>query len=375
MEVRLLVGGKSRKFWYKDGVADTDLVEFVGGTGGYTGTDIYYFVSGSTGGVSGSLFGGDLTASGSIKALAGFSGSLTKLSDGTSFLVAGSNVTITSASNGQVTISSTGGGGGSSRSLFTDPFDSKINATGSLALAGALGSSYVSTDAGSSVFLFVSGNIGTTSAKSSRIALFGGDILTSGSIFVEDSTGYTQINQSGGNLSIRNRALAGQLVVSVNTSIGNTVNFLDVRPNGMAVNTKVAILPSIFSGPANPFNSTDTSFFIGGSAGSKDGSSGGTTVVGGDLLVSGSTYIGNSTSNFAYFNARLSSDIIPDGNRTRNLGSENLRFANIYTGDLHLRNERGDYTLIEEEDCLTIRFNKNGKRYRFLLERAPEFDD
>ena len=192
---------------------------------------------------------------------------------------------------------------------------------------------------------------------------------------MEDTSGYTQINQSGGNLTIRNRALSGQFVASVNTSIGNTVNFLDVRPNGMAVNTKVAIMPSIFSGPANPFDSTDTSMFIGGSAGSKDGAAGGTTVIGGDLVISGSAYVGNSSSNSVFFNARLASDILPDGNRTRNLGSDNLRFANIFTGDLHLRNERGDYTLIEEEDCLTIRFNKNGKRYRFLLEPAPEFDE
>jgi hypothetical protein len=332
------------------------------------------------------LFAGDATSlamgnsagitsiSGSVRAPNGISGSLTKLADGRSYLVAGSNVTITSSSNGQIFISSTGAGG-SSRSLFTDPENAQINATGSLALAGALGSIYVATSAGPSVFLFVSGNIGTTSAKSNKISLFGGDVLTSGSIFIEDSSGFTQINQSGGNLSIRNRALAGQFVASVNTSIGNTVNFLDVRPNGMAVNTKVAIMPGIFSGPANPFNSTDTSMFIGGSAGSKDGSSGGTTVIGGDLVISGSTYVGNSSSNSVFFNARLASDILPDGNRTRNLGSDNLRFANIYTGDLHLRNERGDYTLIEEEDCLTIRFNKNGKRYRFLLEPAPEFDE
>jgi len=57
------------------------------------------------------------------------------------------------------------------------------------------------------------------------------------------------------------------------------------------------------------------------------------------------------------------------------LGGANKRWANIYTGDLHLKNERGDYTLIEEEDCLTIRFNKTGKRYKFVLERAPEYDE
>lgn len=45
------------------------------------------------------------------------SGSLTRLSDGTSYLVAGSNVTITTGSNGSVTISSTGGGGGGSSTI------------------------------------------------------------------------------------------------------------------------------------------------------------------------------------------------------------------------------------------------------------------
>jgi len=346
------------------------------GSGGTAGTTEVRL--GTSGGTSSTYVTGALYVSSSQGTAAtfytGISGSLTRLSNGTSYLVAGSNVTITSASNGQVTIASTGGGGGGS-SYFTDPSAGQINATGSLALAGGLGSSYVSTNAGTDVQFFVSGNVGTTSAKSSRVSLFGGDIVSSGSLFIEDSTSYAHINQSSGNLTIRNRALSGQFVASVNTSIGNTVNFLDVRPNGMAVNTKVAIMPSIFAGPANPFNSTDTSMFIGGSAGSKDGAAGGTTVIGGDLVISGSTYVGNSSSNSVFFNARLASDILPDGNRTRNLGSDNLRFANIFTGDLHLRNERGDYTLIEEEDCLTIRFNKNGKRYRFLLEPAPEFDE
>ena len=41
------------------------------------------------------------------------SGSLTKLTDGSSYLIAGSNVTITTGSSGAVTIASTGGGGGS----------------------------------------------------------------------------------------------------------------------------------------------------------------------------------------------------------------------------------------------------------------------
>ena len=42
----------------------------------------------------------------------GLSGSLTRLPDGTSYLAAGSNITITSASNGQVTIGTSAGGAG-----------------------------------------------------------------------------------------------------------------------------------------------------------------------------------------------------------------------------------------------------------------------
>lgn len=67
--------------------------------------------------------------------------------------------------------------------------------------------------------------------------------------------------------------------------------------------------------------------------------------------------------------------IFPIGDRQQYLGGPSNRWANIYTGDLHLKNERGDYTLIEEEDFLSIRFNKTGKRYKFVLEPVPELDE
>jgi len=56
---------------------------------------------------------GRVEVTGSLAATMGLSGSLTKLVDGTSYLIAGTNVTISSQSNGAVTISATGGGGGS----------------------------------------------------------------------------------------------------------------------------------------------------------------------------------------------------------------------------------------------------------------------
>ena len=58
----------------------------------------------------------DLWVSGTLSGTVGYfqngmTGSLTRLMNGTSYLAAGTNVTITSASNGQVTISASGGGG------------------------------------------------------------------------------------------------------------------------------------------------------------------------------------------------------------------------------------------------------------------------
>ena len=76
------------------------------------GTDANFFVSGNlrskqdnTGSLA--VFGGDVIVSGSLTADLGLSGSLTKLSDGTSYLIAGDSITITSSSNGNITIAGT----------------------------------------------------------------------------------------------------------------------------------------------------------------------------------------------------------------------------------------------------------------------------
>lgn len=71
------------------------------------GPDIFFFVSGTIApsGNKKSVFGGSVVVSGSLRVRQGLSGSLTKLDDGTSYLVAGTNISIASASNGAVTIS------------------------------------------------------------------------------------------------------------------------------------------------------------------------------------------------------------------------------------------------------------------------------
>lgn len=63
-------------------------------------------------------------------------------------------------------------------------------------------------------------------------------------------------------------------------------------------------------------------------------------------------------------------DILPDVDNSRDLGSPSLRFANIYTGDLHLANDRGDWTVIEETEYLSLRNNKTGRVFRLVMEEV-----
>ena len=62
--------------------------------------------------------------------------------------------------------------------------------------------------------------------------------------------------------------------------------------------------------------------------------------------------------------------VVPTADNTYNLGSPTFRFANVYTGDLHLKNDKGDWTMIEDEDFLTLRNNKTGKVYKLLMEEV-----
>jgi hypothetical protein len=76
---------------------------------------------------------------------------------------------------------------------------------------------------------------------------------------------------------------------------------------------------------------------------------------------------------------RVKGDVLPNTNNTHNLGSTSLRWANLYTNDLHLSNEdkvggndvdgtTGNWTIQEGEEHLYIINNKTGKKFKFSLE-------
>ena len=67
---------------------------------------------------------------------------------------------------------------------------------------------------------------------------------------------------------------------------------------------------------------------------------------------------------------------VPQNDNQRNLGASNLRWANIYSADLHCSNKGskndvdgtwGDYTIQEGESDLFLINNRSGKKYKFNL--------
>ena len=64
--------------------------------------------------------------------------------------------------------------------------------------------------------------------------------------------------------------------------------------------------------------------------------------------------------------------LTPSSHNVSDLGSDSNRWANVYTGDLHLKNDRGDWTIIEEAEYLTITNNANGKRYKIMMEEIED---
>ena len=64
----------------------------------------------------------------------------------------------------------------------------------------------------------------------------------------------------------------------------------------------------------------------------------------------------------------VSGNVLPSTDASSDLGSAAKRWDNIFTADLHLANERGNWTVIEEEAYLTLRNNKTDKVYKLVME-------
>ena len=106
---------------------------------------------------------------------------------------------------------------------------------------------------------------------------------------------------------------------------------------------------------------SDIFFFVSGTIGSSTNKK---SVFGGDTIISGTLSVKTGVE--------VTGSILPGTDNTFTLGSANYRWSDIYTGDLHLRNDRGDWTLIEESEHLTVRNNKTGQLFRIEMNPVEE---
>jgi hypothetical protein len=422
-----------------------------------------------------------------VVALTGFSGSLTRLSNGTSYLIGGSNISIATGSSGAVTIATsgvtTGAGttnyvtkwssstalgnsiiyddgtnvgigtispgealsvhsGGQDRvglgvasAVSTLYLGSKTNTEGYRTLqfnrsTGNLDVTYGNVGSAMSTAMTVDslGNIGIgTNSYSARLFVSGSSSTSTPTIVIKEG-----LPASFGTpvLEVQNSSGTSLLYITGNLgTVGGRVGIGTTQPNaklhvsssygGSSHGISIG-QPNIFSIATNTYTSVQHTFYGG------DGitqrlvlDSSGNALLGGSLglvanparlyltgsststsptaliragvsspvgalvdvqsnegtplfFVSGSGNVGigtNSTGDKLAVNgsASVTGSLLPGVDSTYNLGSPSKRWSNIYTGDLHLKNERGDWTLIEEEDCLTMRNNKTGKLFKISM--------
>ena len=69
----------------------------------------------------------------------------------------------------------------------------------------------------------------------------------------------------------------------------------------------------------------------------------------------------------------LQSNIVPDADNTRALGTSSKRFTTLHsaalnTGDIIMKNENGHFTIDEQDDFIRVYNHKTGKYYKLLME-------
>jgi hypothetical protein len=205
------------------------------------------------------------------------------------------------------------------------------------------------------------------SNPSGRTITLGGSIVTSSSFQTAGNFGITLTATGATNVTL---PTSGTLLTSGVTSLPSlqsTGTLLSLTVSGTALLQADATIGSSGSNTLT-INSRIATDLVPDTDSARD--LGSATTAWADAFVdriASSVDIGTNSANTVTFTARVGSSVLPSADDTYDLGSATYRWANIYTGDLHLKNDRGDWTLIEEEDALTIRNNKTGKVYDIMM--------
>jgi hypothetical protein len=199
--------------------------------------------------------------------------------------------------------------------------------------------------------------------------------LGTGNIIGAPGTGNNVLSLiSSGNIVAKldvNADLTGHKFIVQNS--GGTSMFTAGEDGNAEVSGSFVVSGSTLSTVSTSFNLLNTTAttinFAGGATSLLTlGNASGNTWISGSVKLPGSVVLGNDYTQTVEFKSKVTGSIVPNADITYDLGSPAFRWANMYTGDLHLRNDRGNWTIIEEADFLTITNNLNGKRYKFVME-------
>jgi hypothetical protein len=162
------------------------------------------------------------------------------------------------------------------------------------------------------------------------------------------SADYTATN--GTTVVLVNPATAGDLVETISFLVSSVLNAIP--------NTAGSV------GSANIANDV-TINFADGSAAAPSITNNGDTNTG--MFFPAADTIAFSEGGVESMRIDASGNVLPGANGTQNLGSASLRWANLFTSDLHLNNGIGNYTIVEGEEDLFLYNNKSGKTFKFAL--------
>lgn len=284
--------------------------------GGGGGSNFFWSPSNPFIEASGSLA---ITGSGYFKG--GLSGSLQEISSGVPYLLAGPNITVATNSLGQISITGSASGGGSSfyrlevldyystnatadttagqvifpANQFTGSIvlygviaNSSATATGSVRLYNVTSGSYVDIGGVGNQYLSVSG---TTPTIVSSVNLISASNFNSSSQAIYE----LQVSSSNGasygffgGFELRpSGSFTGVTYMTSSTYYTYVSGTWEDGGNKLATTSSVAIAGNLGTGYFANNVGSDVYFFVSGSSGSKDGGTPGVAVFGGDVVISG----------------------------------------------------------------------------------------
>jgi len=246
------------------------------------------------------------------------------------------------------------------------------------------------TDMGTDLVLWVSGAIGGHGVTGS--AAFGGDLVVSGNMLIgafDDDPNYViRVSQTAQKLVVSGTTVWGEtpttapdgalkLVIGENANVHNAtftnlvadkdiifaINDSDgggadtevLRLKGSTTSIRIPAASKMEFGGVSRYIKSDNTSLI---ELINSNNSGGVTITAGTTANPG--------------NITLLGHVIPSSDNAFDMGSEAKRWANVYTGDLHLKNEKGNWTIVEDADKLIVINNLTGKRFKMMLEPLEE---